>query len=103
MPQVANLWCTLSLLPFLKLKALLSIPALLRLSLGATALGLLPPCALLLLRPSRAGFVLCAAACGLWLVAAWRWSRADRRWVWWHVSFHACSTAANLLLYECLR
>ena len=35
--------------------------------------------------------------------AAWRWSRADRRWVWWHVSFHACSTAANLLLYECLR
>ena len=44
-----------------------------------------------------------AAACGLWLVAAWRWSRADRRWVWWHVSFHACSTAANLLLYECLR
>ena len=44
-----------------------------------------------------------AAACGLWLVAAWRWSGADRRWVWWHVSFHACSTAANLLLYERLR
>ena len=31
-----------------------------------------------------------------------RWSLADRRWVWWHVSFHACSTAANPLLYECV-
>ena len=63
--KVANLWCTLSLLPHFKLKALLSIPSLLRLSLCATLVALLPPCGLLLARPSRLGFLLCATACGL--------------------------------------
>ena len=63
--KVANLWCTLSLLPRLKLKALLSISALLRLTLATTMLALLPPCAMLLLRPSRRSFLLAATACGL--------------------------------------
>lgn len=63
--KVANLWCTLALLPFLKLKQLLSIAALLRLALVTTLLAVLPPCALLLRSPSRLGFLLCAAACGL--------------------------------------
>ena len=55
------------------------------------------------LRASRrpAPVLLCyAAACGLFLTAAYRWSLHDRRWVWWHVAFHAASTAGNLLLYD---
>ena len=63
--KVANLWCTLALLPPLKLKALLPISTLLRLALGATVLGIAPPCGLLLARPSRVAFVLCATSCGL--------------------------------------
>jgi hypothetical protein len=63
--KVANLWCTLALLPFLKLKAIFPLGTLLRLALGTTLLGLLPPCGLLLARPSRLGFLLCATACAL--------------------------------------
>ena len=63
--KVANLWCTLALLPMLKLKQTLSIASLLRLALATTLLALLPPCALLLWRPSRSRFLLCALACGL--------------------------------------
>jgi alpha-1,3-glucosyltransferase len=63
--KVANIWCTLALLPPLKLKALLPIGALLRVALGSTALALAPPCALLLARPSRLGFLLCATGCCL--------------------------------------
>ena len=63
--KVANLWCTLALVPVLKLKQLLGISALLRLALLATLSALLPPCILLLRRPSRLGFLLCATACGL--------------------------------------
>lgn len=63
--KVANLWCTLSLLPMLKLKAAWPIAALLRLSLATTLAALLPPCVLLVRRPSRLGFLLCATACGL--------------------------------------
>lgn len=63
--KVANLWCSLSLLPFLKFKQILSISALLRLTLASTLLALLPPSLLLLRRPSRVGFLLSATACGL--------------------------------------
>ena len=63
--KVANLWCTLALLPFLKLKQTLSIASLLRLALLTTLGALLPPCVILLRRPSRLGFVLCATSCGL--------------------------------------
>jgi len=59
------LWCTLALLPPLKLKAQLAISTLLRVSLGTTMLGLVPPCAMLLVRPSRVGFILCATSCAL--------------------------------------
>lgn len=63
--KVANIWCTLALLPFLKLKQMLPIATLLRVALGTTLVALLPPCAILLWRPSRAGFLLCALSCGL--------------------------------------
>ena len=53
------------MVPYLKLKQRLAIPTLLRLSLATTLGALLPPCYLLLRRPSRAGFLLCATACGL--------------------------------------
>lgn len=42
--KVANVWCTLALLPPLKLKALLDVHTLVRLTLGCTLLALLPPC-----------------------------------------------------------
>mmetsp|Transcript_16108 Transcript_16108/g.36767 ORF Transcript_16108/g.36767 Transcript_16108/m.36767 type:complete len:334 (+) Transcript_16108:1-1002(+) len=63
--KVANIWCTLSLLPGLKLKTMMPIPSLVRMTLLATLGAILPPCALLLRRPSRLGFVLCTTACGL--------------------------------------
>ena len=63
--KVANFWCTLSLVPFLKLKRMLSIGSLLKLALLATFGALVPPCALLLRSPSRLGFLLCATSCGL--------------------------------------
>ena len=63
--KVANIWCTLSVLPVLKLKQTLPIPTLIRLALATTLVALLPPCAILLARPSRARFLLCACACGL--------------------------------------
>ena len=62
--KVASVWCTLALTP-LKLKHLLSIPTLVRLTLGVTLAALGPPCAMLLARPSRAGFLLGATACAL--------------------------------------
>ena len=62
--KVASVWCTLALTP-LKLKNLLSIPTLVRLTLGVTLGALGPPCAMLLARPSRAGFLLGATACAL--------------------------------------
>ena len=62
--KVASVWCTLALTP-LKLKNLLSIPTLVRLTLGVTLAALGPPCAMLLARPSRAGFLLGATACAL--------------------------------------
>jgi hypothetical protein len=68
--KVANLWCTLALLPFLKLKAIFPLGTLLRLALGTTLLGLLPPCGLLLARPSRLGFLLCADLCVLHIHSA---------------------------------
>ena len=63
--KVANVWCTLALLPGLKLKQRLPINVLLTLTTSMTLCSLLPPCALLLARPSRRGFLLCATACGL--------------------------------------
>ena len=63
--KVANIWCTLSLIPFLKLKQSLPIPTLVRLALGTTLLALLPPCAILLYKPSRSRFLLCGISCGL--------------------------------------
>jgi len=63
--KVANVWCTLALLPPLKLKEKLAVATLVRLTLGCTLAALLPPCALLLRHPSRRGFLLCATACGL--------------------------------------
>jgi alpha-1,3-glucosyltransferase len=63
--KVASVWCTLALLPPLKLKARLPGPALVRLTAGCTLCALVPPCALLLRRPSRSAFAACAAACGL--------------------------------------
>ena len=63
--KVANLWCTLALLHPLKLKTSLPIPMLVRLAICTTLVGVLPPCALLLARPSRSRFLLCALACAL--------------------------------------
>lgn len=63
--KVASVWCTIALLPPLKLKAQLAAPALVRLTAGCTLCALAPPCVLLLRRPSRAAFAACAAACGL--------------------------------------
>ena len=103
---MANVWCTLALLPPLKLKSLLPVDKLLLLTTACTLGSLAPPCALplpisllttyhlpltthfllpshlllllaadyvlltarcvlLLLAPSRRGFLLCAVACGL--------------------------------------
>ena len=59
------MWCTLALLPTLKLKSLLPVDQLLLLTTACTLGSLVPPCALLLLAPSRRGFLLCAVACGL--------------------------------------
>ena len=63
--KVANVWCTLAMLPGLKLKQRLPVDKLLTLTTSATLGSLLPPCALLLAHPSRRGFLLCATACGL--------------------------------------
>ena len=59
------MWCTLALLPPLKLKNFLPIEKLLLTTTTCTLGSLVPPCALLLLAPSRRGFLLCAVACGL--------------------------------------
>lgn len=54
--KVANVWCSLSVI--LKLKAILSVPTLLNISLGATVLALIPSSFNLLTKPSIARFKL---------------------------------------------
>lgn len=63
--KVANVWCTLSVVPGLKLRARLTPAAALPLSLACVALGLVLPCASVLRRPTPRAFVRALVSCAL--------------------------------------
>ncbi len=67
--KVANFWCTIALLPPLKLKQIWGVDALVRLSLATTIASVLPSSAMLLRWPSRRGFLvsMCASALAFFL------------------------------------